>query len=656
MKCQVPRVEVTSPFWSRFRNLVVEEVLPYQWKVINDEIDVDLPLDPGGNELTGDTKSHAVRNLKIAAGLDDHDFAGVPFIDTDVFKWLEAVAYSLNYRDDENLRDLADKVVLVIAKAQQSDGYLDTFIQLTAPTRRFKRLQQSHELYIMGHYIEAGVAYWEVTGNETALSVAQKMAECINDNFGDGEGKIHGVDGHPEIELALARLAEATGEKKYAELSRWFLRTRGTDPEFFDKQNQIDGWNNDFLSDIKGFPKSYCQIAKPVLERDTADGHAVREVYMCTGLAHIGRLTKDADLLDAAKRLWRNIVHKRMYITGQIGSTSKGESFTYDYDLPNGTMYGETCASVSMAFFARRMLENEARGEYGDVLEKELFNGTIAGMALDGQHFYYVNPLEADPVASLGTPDKQHVLTHRARWFLVACCPSNLARLITSLDRYIYTQLEDGTILSHQFIASKVKFDGGLAVEQKGNFPWDGHISWDLHNSEATDQRFGIRIPGWSKQSFSLTINNMPESSPEIEDGFVYVSVPAGANVQIELDLDMSVRPMRANNRVAEDEGKVAFMRGPMVYCAEHADNSEDLWRYRVSTNLDAYSCQFDPEVLGGVVSIDVPAKVFEQDAAEAPLYEPISERQQHPTQMRLIPYYSWANREEGQMRVWLNE
>lgn len=653
MEYQAPHVEVTSPFWTRFRNLVVDKVLPYQWSVINDEIDVEIPADPSGNELTGDTKSHAVRNLKVAAGEDPSEFAGVPFIDTDVFKWLEAVAYSLSYRKDPELQKLADEIIDIISKAQDSDGYLDTFIQLTAPQRRFKRLQQSHELYIMGHYIEAGVAYWEVTGNRTALEVAEKMAACIGENFGDEEGKIRGTDGHPEIEAALGRLAEATGKMEYAELSRWFLKTRGTDPEFFDRQNREDGWDNNILQGMRDFPKAYYQIDSPVVEQNDADGHAVRRVYLCTGFAIVARLTGDAELLAAAQRQWASIVHKRMYITGQIGSTHIGEAFTYDYDLPNTTMYGETCASVAMSVFSRRMLENEARGEYGDVLEKELFNGTISGMALDGQHFYYVNPMEEDPAASESNPDRKHVLTHRARWFMVACCPSNLARLITSLDRYIYVQSADGTILSHQFIASKAQFAQGFSVEQKGNFPWSGDISWTLSNDSGNSaQRFGIRIPAWSADSFTLKVNGDVVSAPEILDGFTYVEVAADSKMEIELSLDMSVRPVRANNRVAADAGKVAIMRGPMVFCAEQADNPEDLWRYRIATDDLGYS--FEPDLLGGVGMVTAHAEVAKRDGDDAPLYAPAGTQQWYSTTMKLVPYYSWANRSVGQMRVWL--
>ena len=340
----------------------------------------------------------------MAAGEEDAPFRGMPFQDSDVYKWLEAVAYALHHRSDPELRRLADGVVDLIARAQREDGYLDTFFQIKEHDRVFKRIQQSHELYVMGHYIEAAVAYWQATGNEKALGVARRMAACIEENFGDGETQIHGADGHPEIELALACLAEATGEERYAAMGRWFLNVRGQDPDFYDEQNRADGWDRDFFAVIRDFPRTYYQAAEPIADQRDADGHAVRVTYLCTGLAHIARLTGDASLAESAERLWDSIVRRRMYITGQIGSTHVGESFTYDYDLPNDTMYGETCASVGMSFFARQMLAMKARGEYGDVLEKELFNGTLAGMSLDGTHFYYVNPLEADPCGLQGHP------------------------------------------------------------------------------------------------------------------------------------------------------------------------------------------------------------------------------------------------------------
>ena len=481
---------------------------------------------------------------------------------------------------------------------------------------RFSLIQQSHEMYVMGRYIEAAVAYHQVTGNEQALEVAKKMADCLDANFGPEEGKIHGADGHPEIELALAKLYEEPGEKRYLTLSRYLIDVRG---------------------------------------QQTADGHAVRVGYLCTGVAHVGRLLGDQGLIDTAKRFWKNIVTRRMYVTGAIGSTHVGESLTYDYDLPNDTMYGETCASVAMSMFAQQMFDLEPKGEYADVLEKELFNGSIAGISLDGKQYYYVNALETTP-DGLANPDRHHVLSHRVDWFGCACCPANIARLIASVDRYIYTERDGGkTVLSHQFIANKAEFASGLTVEQRSDFPWNGHVEYTVSlPASATDSsvRFGLRIPGWSLGSYALTVNGK-SAVAQPEDGFVYLMVNAGDT----LELDMPVKFVRANSRVRSDAGQVAVMRGLLVYCVEQADNPGDLWNYRLADGVNAAAAktEFQSDLLCGVDTVSLPAVREQADSDDAALYAsadvaPATEA----AILTLVPYYSWANREVGQMRVWL--
>ena len=566
-------VTITSPFWKRRRDQIVESVIPYQWGVMNDEIDTTVPDDPAGNQLA-DSKSHAVANLKVAAGELDDEFHGMVFQDSDVYKWLEEAAYALAYHPDPELKALCDRTVDLIARAQQPDGYLDTPYQIKsgvwADRPRFSLIQQSHEMYVMGHYIEAAVAYHQVTGNEQALEVAKKMADCLDANFGPEEGKIHGADGHPEIELALAKLYEETGEKRYLTLSQYLIDVRGQDPQFYTKQ--LKALNGDNIFPDLGFYKpTYFQAAEPVRDQQTADGHAVRVGYLCTGVAHVGRLLGDRGLIDTAKRFWKNIVTRRMYVTGAIGSTHVGESFTYDYDLPNDTMYGETCASV---------------------------------------------------------------------------------------DRYIYTERDGGkTVLSHQFIANTAEFASGLTVEQRSNFPWDGHVEYTVSlPASATDSsvRFGLRIPGWSRGSYTLTVNGKPAVG-SLEDGFVYLVVNAGDTLEIALELDMSVKFVRANSRVRSDAGQVAVMRGPLVYCAEQVDNPGDLWNYRLAdgvTGADA-AVAFQADLLGGVDTVDLPAVREHADEDDAPLYVDADEpRAGEPATLRLVPYYSWANREIGEMRV----
>ena len=550
-----------------------------------------------------------------------------------------------------------DRTVNLIARAQQPDGYLDTPYQVKsgvwADRPRFSLIQQSHEMYVMGHYIEAAVAYHQVTGNEQALEVAKKMADCLDANFGPEEGKIHGADGHPEIELALAKLYEEPGEKRYLTLSRYLIDVRGQDPQFYAKQ--LKAMNGDNIFHDLGFYKpTYFQAAEPVRGQQTADGHAVRVGYLCTG-AHVGRLLGDQGLIDTAKRFWKNIVTRRMYVTGAIGSTHVGESFTYDYDLPNDTMYGETCASVAMSMFAQHMLDLEPKGEYADVLEKELFNGSIAGISLDDKQYYYVNALETTP-DGLANPDRHHVLSHRVDWFGCACCPTNIARLIASVDRYIYTERDGGkTVLSHQFITNKAEFASGLTVEQRSDFPWNGHVEYTVSlPASATDSsvRFGLRIPGWSLDSYALTVNGK-SAVAQPEDGFVYLMVNAGDT----LELDMSVKFVRANSRVRSDAGQVAVMRGLLVYCVEQADNPGDLWNYRLADGVDAAAAktEFQSDLLGGVDTVSLPAVREPADSDDAALYAsadvaPATEA----AILTLVPYYSWANREVGQMRVWL--
>lgn len=646
---QLNQVQVTSEFWQRYRNLVVKEVLPYQWEVMNDQANINIADDPQNNGQ--DNNSHAIANLKIAAGLKSGHHYGFPFQDTDVYKWLEAAAYSFSYHQDDNLKKMTDELIDLIADAQDDDGYLSTYFQIDAPERKFKRLQQSHELYTMGHYIEAGVAYYQATSNQKALQIAERMADCIDKNFGLKDGQIHGYDGHPEIELALARLFEATQEQRYLDLAHYFLNQRGQNPEFFDEQIKADGVDRDLIAGMRDFPRRYYQAAEPIKDQQTADGHAVRVVYLCIGMAMVARHTGDQELLAACKRFWNDIVKRRMYITGNIGSTTTGEAFTYDYDLPNDTMYGETCASVGMSFFAKEMLKIEAKGEYGDILEKELFNGSLSGMSLDGKHFFYVNPLEADPTASKLNPGKSHILTHRADWFGCACCPANLARLITSVDQYIYT-VHDNTILSHQFIANEASFSDGVTVTQTNNFPWQGDIKYHLENANHKTYQFGIRVPQWSQDEFSVAVNGQNVDAT-IEDGFIYLTIDQD-NVDIELTLNMATKLMRSNNRVKANFGQVAVTRGPLVYAAEEADNEAPLWDYHVNMKDDT-TYDYQEETLGGVGVITVPATREQLESTDDALYKSIDDvPNEIDTQLTLVPYYSWANRLNGQMRVWL--
>ena len=663
----VAQVTVTSPFWKQYRDNVANEVIPYQWAVINDEQRIDIPEDPSGVEVEALSHewSHAVRNLKVVAGDEKAAFNGMVFQDSDVYKWLEEAAYALAYDNDSELKALCDKVVDLIARAQDEDGYLDTPFMIKsgsyAKRPRFSQIQQSHEMYVMGHYIEAGVAYYEVTGNKQALEVAKKMADCLDANFGDEDGKIPGADGHPEIELALCRLYEVTHEERYLKLAKFFIDVRGKDPEFYDKQNKAarESGATPIFPQMLAWSHEYTQNARTIRKQQTAEGHSVRVAYMLTGVAHVARLTRDQELLDTAQRLWEDIVRRRMYVTCGVGSTHVGEAFTYDYDLPNDTMYGESCASVGMSFLARQMLDIAIKGEYADVLETQIFNGAISGIALDGKHFYYVNPLEADPQASEHNPDRAHVLMHRAEWFGCACCPANIARFIASVDRYLYTVKEsDRVIAAHQFIANDAEFFDGVKVNQESNFPWDGDVKFTVTvPAGVADVKFMVRIPGWSAKKYTLKVNGLDVTdTAEAVDGFVTIEAHEGETV-VELSLDMSVRFVRSKSSVRHDAGKVAVMRGPVVYCAEEADNPRPLWNYKIR-HMDATSAtaKYRADELNGVEVLTVPAFKRAEDNENAPLYADATDvTTDLPVTMKMIPYYAWANREISQMQVWFD-
>ncbi|EHL98999.1 hypothetical protein HMPREF9103_01223 [Lentilactobacillus parafarraginis F0439] len=646
------KTEITSTFWKRYRDLMANDSIPFQWDMINDNNDVEVTNDPFAAGGAAD-KSHAIANLKIAAGQMKGDFFGMDFQDTDVYKWLESAAYVLNYAPSAKLREQADSVVDLIADAQEDDGYLSTMFQIDMPERKFKRLQQSHELYSMGHYIEAGVAYYTVTHNEKALTIAKKMADCIDNHFGTEAGKIPGIPGHPEIELALARLYEVTHEQKYLDLATYFIKQRGKDPEFFNKQNKADGIDRDFFPGLGTIGNRYYFSDKPVTEQTDAHGHAVRVLYFCTGLAHVARLTNDQKLMDAANRLWKDIVKKQLYITGNVGQTTTGEAFTYDYDLPNDTDYGETCASVAMVFFAKQMLTTRMNGQYGDIIEKELFNGALSGIALDGKHHFYVNPLEADPKASHGNPGKNHINTRRSSWFACACCPSNITCLLASVDKYLYQETDD-TILSDQFIANDTTFKNGVEIKLDSNYPWSGDLEYTITNPNNAKFNFGVRIPSWTLNAYEVTVNGK-KVNPQLTDQILYLSIDEPTTT-ISVHFNMATHLVRTSTRVKDNIGKVAVQRGPVVYCAEEADNQSPLWLYELNKK-PAFKYNYDQNLLDGVGTLETDdVQRLNENSASDDLYSFDEEPTAQQSHLTLIPYYAWANRDEGQMTVWLHQ
>lgn len=402
-------------------------------------------------------------------------------------------------------------------------------------------------------------------------------------------------------------------------------------------------------------PLNYFVQDEPILDKQKAEGHAVRLLYLAVAVSKVGRLLGDQKMLDTAERLWDNIVKHRMYITGAVGSCQVGESFSFDDDLPNDLVYGETCASVAMMFYGKSLMETKPRGSVADVMEQELFNGVLSGEQLDGTRYFYVNPLEADPEASKGNPTKHHILTRRAGWFDCACCPANLGRLIASLDQYLYTVSDDGkTVYAHQFVANKTEFEDDFTIEQTqtgDEYPWSGDITFHVSNPNGLNKKVAVRIPQWSKD-YTLEVNGKPADLP-VADGFVTVDASA-AETEIHLVLDMSVRRVRASLRVRADIGKLAVARGPIVFCMEQVDNEGPLWLDGMSADAEV-SEAYEPDLLEGVEVLKVKGSRLESpsDDQYQNVAEPLAEREETLT---MIPYYAWCNREEGQMQVWIRE
>ncbi len=676
-------IEITDKFWGREQELVRKEVIPYQWNALNDNV-------PGA------APSFCMRNFKVAAKLmrnkrenslfiepkysfrgfnalpeegkapEDDKFYGFVFQDSDFSKWIEAVGYSLAIHPDSELEKTADEAIDIVCAAQAENGYLDTYYIIGGMDRIFTNLQDHHEMYCFGHLLEGAIAYYQATGKDKLLLAARRYADFVVSKFGPEEGKIHGYPGHEIAEMALCKLYELTKDPKYLELAKYFIDARGTQPYIFDEQAweraQHTGDKYEKNNDANRY--RYYQAHIPVREQKEAVGHAVRAVYLYSGMADVARLKGDEELYSACVRIWNNIVEKKLYITGGIGGTHLGESFSHDYDLPNDLAYSESCAAIGLVFFARRMLEIEPKSEFADVMEMALYNTVLAGMALDGKSFFYVNPLEVVPNDCIMDERKQHVKPVRQKWFGCACCPPNIARTVASLGNYVFTSSED-CLYTHLYVGSKVKAGFGgrdVEFELESEFPWNGSVTMRI-KPETSGSPFAVafRIPGWCCGKYELLIDGKKLSAQGTDgisvnerDGYLYVKSDWNEVTQICMDFEMRIRALESNPLVRENAGKVAFTKGPVTYCMEEADNGGDLWGISVLPNRLELAKSVEGEVNGIPLSfIDVPAARVNKAGSKA-LYRDYTEEDILLTNARLVPYFAWANRGEGQMRVWI--
>lgn len=637
---ELKNITMNDPFWNRYIDLVDQVILPFQWELINDHVE-------------GAEKSYCIRNFRIACGDEKGEHKGTVFQDTDVAKWLEATAYSLAKKRNPKLEAAADSAINLIARAQCEDGYLNTYYTITG-NPRWSDLFEGHELYTAGHMIEAAVAYYEATGKKKFLDVVCRFADYMCEVFGKEEGKIHGYPGHPEVELALVKLYRVTKVTKYLELADFFVRTRGERPCYFLSEDCIK--NQDFIfPEFKDFDLDYNQSHMPLKEQKTAEGHAVRAVYLYSAMADLAYEYQDKELLKQCETIWNNIVEKRMYVTGSIGSASYGERFTTDYDLPNNSNYSESCATVGLAMFSNRMFRLTKDGKYTDIVEKALYNTLLAGIALDGKHFFYVNPLEVVPEIAEKNPTLRHVKTTRQLWFGVACCPPNIARTLASLGNYLYAA-DQNTVYVNLFISSRIETDlssGRVRLDLSSDYPVKGDVTFEVTPEEdGREFTVAIRKPSYSHGA-ELSINGVKEAIC-MEKGYIYLKRKWKAGDKVTAVFDVSFRFVRCNPRVRDNIGKICLMKGPMVYCLEEADNGRYLAADVIDSSVKPKEV-FDESLLGGTLCAELEGMRIDYSGVSESLYENESPSYIKDT-FKAIPYCCWNNRGKGEMLVWMRE
>ncbi len=635
-------IKFNAGFWAEKLQLVKDVVIPYQWQALNDQV-------------PGVEPSHTVEHFRIAAGEIDREYQGRVYQDSDLAKWLEAASYSLADNKNPELEEITEKLIELIEKSQEADGYLNTYYTVVEPDKKWTNVRDRHEMYCAGHMIEAAVAHYESTGKRKLLDMACKLADHIDSKFGSAKGKVRGYPGHQEIELALVRLYRATGDEKYFNLSKFFIEERGQKPHFFDQEAQKRG-EKEKKHYRNIFDYQYSQSHLPVREQKVALGHAVRAMYFYAGVTDIAIETGDRELIKVAKRLWENVTGRQMYITGGVGAEDNGEAFSFDYDLPNDRAYTETCAAIGLVFWAQRMLQLEPDGKYADIMEKALYNGVMSGISLDGEKYFYVNPLEVWPAATKKRYDLRHVQYTRQQWFGCACCPPNIARLIASIGQYVYFH-NNKEIYLNLYTDSDAKFainDRNVFIKQKTNYPWDENVTMIINTEESIEFSLGLRIPGWCNQA-SLKINNQEINLTEItEKGYAIINRKWNNGDQLVLHLPMSVERIKSHPQLRYNIGKVTIQRGPVVYCLEEIDNGSNLFDLKLPSNNELIA-EYDQELLGGITIIRGTALRTDKESWDSKLYQSGQEKLV-TVPIMLIPYYAWSNRESGEMLVWIKE
>jgi DUF1680 family protein len=612
---------------------------------------VTVPFALQKNEETG-----RVDNFRKAAGLMKGPHQGKRYNDSDVFKVMEAAAYTLMLHPDPNLKKRLDDLIVIIGKAQEPDGYLYTTRTIDpknpapgAGKERWSNLRVSHELYNVGHMYEAAVAHYLATGEKSFLNIATKNADLLTSTF--GPGKRRGFPGHQEIEIGLSKLYRVTGNQANLDLAKFFLDERG---------HYFGGEKHDLKDPFAVYDSDeYMQNHKPVLEQDEAVGHAVRAMYMYAGMADVAALGGWPEYVKAIDRLWENVVGKKMYLTGGVGARDTSEAFGNAYELPNASAYTETCAAIGNALWQQRLFLLHGEAKYVDVLERVMYNGLVSGVSLDGLSFFYQNPLESDGKSKLYQGQ-----TIRSPWFEVACCPPNITRFLPSVPGYVYATKDD-VLYVNLFIGNAATAEVmGQAVnlKQETRYPWDGAVKIAVEPEKQAEFTVNIRIPGWAQnQTIPSDLYKFADTNNEqvtlkvnglvialnMDRGYAQIKRAWQKGDVIDLNLPMPVRRVIAHEAVKDDAGKVALQRGPIVFCAEGVDNGGKVLNLMLPDNAKL-EAEFHPDLLKGVVVLK--GKAFA--AARSADGKILSRKEQD---FLAIPYYAWANRGPGEMTVWLS-
>ena len=622
-------VTITGDFWRERLDTVLTKTIPSQYEQLRENgilesLTIPSPPPP----------------LRIP--IRGHGLTTQVFWDSDVGKWIEIASYGLSFRRDETIERQIEEIIDLLAAAQLPDGYLNCWYIGREIENRWTNLRDKHELYCAGHLLEGAVAYFDATGRRRLLDIMIRYVDHIAATFGTGPGQKPGYCGHPEIELALVKLYRVTGDQKHLDLAAYFVDQRGASPHYFDIEAKARG---DSPGNYYFKTYEYSQSHKPVREQDKVVGHAVRAMYLYAAMADLAAETGDASLKAACERLWADVTSKRMYVTAGLGPSASNEGFTADYDLPNATAYAETCASVALIFWAQRMLNLDCDGTYADVMELAFYNGALSGLSRDGTHYFYENPLESSG---------DH---HRWTWHPCPCCPMNVARLIGSVGGYIYS-VGDDLLAVHMYCGSTAGVTVGgnpIRITQETDYPWSGEVRLEFETGSPVEFELRLRIPGWARGAAASVNGKAIAVEAATRNGYLAIARQWRPGDAVSLDLPMPPERIYAHPEVRMDIGRVALGRGPLVYCAEEADNPGGrVQRLKLPRNSDLRTERRN-DVLGGIVTLTADASRLADGDWQGVLYRTKPPAEAH-TILTAVPYHLWSNREKGSMTVWLPE